>query len=333
MRPLRFWLLGTLLLAWLGTGAAPVPPVRAQDASHDVPMFRGNPARTGEMPGPGPSGSPVAIWRFAAGGSVASSPAVVGGTVYVGSVDHNLYAVDAVSGAERWRFAADGGVFSSPAVVGGAVYIGSRDGYLYAIGDPSPIVQATSAAQAESARAAEASSATASAQVAATAQAMNAFPDALATTAVQGTNLPAGFANPRPAPGMDGGPGWLPPGNPASAMVQVGILAEGQGVGGLVDCAVYASNDEARAAFAAAPAALKRAGWQARDAQGVGHDATCLVRATPSQSEAVCYVSRDDVVIAAGSSLALDAADAVFANANDLAVWASGVYDQTKRPG
>jgi outer membrane protein assembly factor BamB len=32
-----------------------------------------------------------------------------------------------------WRFKTDGFVLSSPAVVGGIVYIGSHDNYLYAL--------------------------------------------------------------------------------------------------------------------------------------------------------------------------------------------------------
>ena len=32
--------------------------------ANDVPMFRGNPARTGEMPGPGPGATPEVQWAF-----------------------------------------------------------------------------------------------------------------------------------------------------------------------------------------------------------------------------------------------------------------------------
>ena len=41
----------------------------AQDGSVGVPMFRGNAARTGEMPGPGPddSNGVEAIWTFSTG--------------------------------------------------------------------------------------------------------------------------------------------------------------------------------------------------------------------------------------------------------------------------
>lgn len=93
-------------------GTRPGQPAQllAQDGSANVPMFRGNPARTGEMPGPGPDDSNgiEMMWRFATGDVIASSPAVVDGVVYVGSWDANLYAVNADDGSERWRFVTDG---------------------------------------------------------------------------------------------------------------------------------------------------------------------------------------------------------------------------------
>jgi hypothetical protein len=111
------------------------PAVLAQDELSDVPMFRGNPARTGEMPGPGPddSGGIAEIWRAKIGNQSTSSPAVVDGVVYVGSDDGNLFAVDAVDGTERWVFATGEWIESSPAVVDGVVYVGSGDKNLYAL--------------------------------------------------------------------------------------------------------------------------------------------------------------------------------------------------------
>jgi outer membrane protein assembly factor BamB len=54
-----------------------------------------------------------------------SSPAVVNGVVYVGSVDHSVYAYNAGTGAKLWSYVTAGNVFSSPAVVNGVVYVGS----------------------------------------------------------------------------------------------------------------------------------------------------------------------------------------------------------------
>ena len=62
-----------------------------------------------------------------------SSPAVVDGTVYTGSSDGHLYAVDAATGVERWRFKTKGDVWVAPAVANGIVYFGSYDTHLYAV--------------------------------------------------------------------------------------------------------------------------------------------------------------------------------------------------------
>jgi eukaryotic-like serine/threonine-protein kinase len=62
-----------------------------------------------------------------------SSPTVALGTVFVGSGDGNVYALDARSGALRWRYRTGNVVHTSPAVAGGLVYAGSFDTYLYAL--------------------------------------------------------------------------------------------------------------------------------------------------------------------------------------------------------
>lgn len=53
--------------------------------------------------------------------------------VYVGSLDGYVYALDAARGEQRWRFHTNVSVWSSPAVVGGVVYVGSYDTHVYAI--------------------------------------------------------------------------------------------------------------------------------------------------------------------------------------------------------
>ncbi len=62
-----------------------------------------------------------------------SSPAVANGMVYVGSGDHNVYALDERTGALRWKFETGNVVHASPAVAGGTVFIGSWDRYFYAL--------------------------------------------------------------------------------------------------------------------------------------------------------------------------------------------------------
>jgi outer membrane protein assembly factor BamB len=65
--------------------------------------------------------------------AVDSSPAVVDGTAYVGSLDHYVYAVDVASGEQVWEYETGHQVLGSPTVVDGTVYVGSHDGHLHAI--------------------------------------------------------------------------------------------------------------------------------------------------------------------------------------------------------
>jgi outer membrane protein assembly factor BamB len=58
---------------------------------------------------------------------IRSSPTVVGDMVYVGSLDKNLYCLNANSGNVIWKFSTLGAITSTPAVVDGAVYITSSN--------------------------------------------------------------------------------------------------------------------------------------------------------------------------------------------------------------
>ena len=72
-------------------------------------------------------------WGFESGDLYTASPAWAAGTLYLGSGDGRLYAVDPMSGKVRWRFATEGRIRASPAVAGDRVYVGSADGTLYAL--------------------------------------------------------------------------------------------------------------------------------------------------------------------------------------------------------
>lgn len=97
-------------------------------------MFRHDPQHTGRSPYIGPE-VPNLLWTFSAGGWIQSSVAIgEDGTLYVGSTDKNLYAINP-DGTLRWSFKTDSFIDSSPAF--GAktktVYAGSWDGKIYAL--------------------------------------------------------------------------------------------------------------------------------------------------------------------------------------------------------
>src|ERR1700730_10409627 len=106
-----------------------VPP----QISLHAEMFRGNPEHTGVYEASGVPQFHKIKWKFHTAGSVISSPAVDGSTVYVGSTDGNFYAVDLASGAPKWKFTTEARITSSPAVEQGVVYFSSYDGKFYAV--------------------------------------------------------------------------------------------------------------------------------------------------------------------------------------------------------
>ncbi len=75
------------------------------------------------------------LWNYTTGDGVSSSPVIVNGIIYVGSRDHNLYAIDAGSGALLWNFTDfdNNWVSSTPAVADGTVYIGGYRNKAYAL--------------------------------------------------------------------------------------------------------------------------------------------------------------------------------------------------------
>lgn len=96
------------------------------------PHYRGNPQLQGTAPGL-IGNDPKLAWTFATKDEIISSPAVVDGTVFIGSTDNSVYAIDQVTGDERWSYRTGDMVEAPAMVLDGRVYIGSSDGILYAL--------------------------------------------------------------------------------------------------------------------------------------------------------------------------------------------------------
>jgi outer membrane protein assembly factor BamB len=97
------------------------------------PTFHGNAARTGVYAAAGPLHAPTVQWTFKAAGPILTSPAVLDGVIYVGSMSGHLYAVDQRTGKEKWNFKSRMPIASSPAIADGTVYFVSSAGSLAAI--------------------------------------------------------------------------------------------------------------------------------------------------------------------------------------------------------
>ena len=73
------------------------------------------------------------LWKFKTGGAVISSPIVVDGTVYVGSEDHRLYALNSKEWGSKWEFYAGERIIASPTFSDGYIYFSSRNNKVYAL--------------------------------------------------------------------------------------------------------------------------------------------------------------------------------------------------------
>jgi outer membrane protein assembly factor BamB len=97
------------------------------------PMAGYCPTRPGRSGRLGPQ-TPTVRWRFKTGAVASMSPAVAAdGTIYIGSNDRNVYAIDP-SGRERWRAQLPSNINDSGFVIGndGSIYVGCADGRMYA---------------------------------------------------------------------------------------------------------------------------------------------------------------------------------------------------------
>lgn len=87
--------------------------------------------------GPAPSAimthSPRVLWRYQTEEEVRATPAIGNGMVYIGSYDHNLYALDQKTGRLRWNYSSDAGICATAAVWRHLVIAGSQDFNIYGI--------------------------------------------------------------------------------------------------------------------------------------------------------------------------------------------------------
>jgi len=121
----------------LGENTISGPVTYADDGT--VSTYQGDPARSGAMPGPGPSWTlPIIVkWKYDLGSNESvnfkpSAPVVVNGIVYM-NFGRDVVALDAHSSAEVWRFTTGDQIGSVPTVAGGILFVGSNDDHLYAI--------------------------------------------------------------------------------------------------------------------------------------------------------------------------------------------------------
>lgn len=118
--------------------AAPSEPSPAAPFTAPWTCFRGdglnNACRSGTV-----SEAPRLLWTFDAKDEILSTPAIVGGTVYIGTSSQGLLALaldpgeGVARGKELWRAPIEAKVEAAPTVHQGTVYVGDHSGVLHAV--------------------------------------------------------------------------------------------------------------------------------------------------------------------------------------------------------
>ena len=73
------------------------------------------------------------LWKFKTGGPLHASPVIANGTLYIGSTDGKLYALDAKQWGIKWVFDAGDAIRYSATVLGNRVYFSARNNKVYAL--------------------------------------------------------------------------------------------------------------------------------------------------------------------------------------------------------
>ncbi len=142
-------LLPAVVTLWPQPGAVPVPRAPVVTLHHDWSKYCGNLAMTGTAPADARLaasnvGKLQLLWRRQLFGTIASSPSLSRGTLYIGDWSGTLWALDAGTGETRASAnlgtteAAQCnppslGVTSAPDIVNGTVYVAGGDSFFYAL--------------------------------------------------------------------------------------------------------------------------------------------------------------------------------------------------------
>src|SRR4051812_26438673 len=106
--------------------------VFAVNLSADWPVFRGNALQTGVAETGLPDKLEI-LWKYETGNAIEGTAAIVQDTVYIGSGDEFLYALNLADGKPKWKYKAGAPIKVGVAVNGGLVYAGDEDGKFHCV--------------------------------------------------------------------------------------------------------------------------------------------------------------------------------------------------------
>jgi len=104
-----------------------------KDALASVARTKGVQVRTGAQTSSIKMGGIKPLWKFKCEDEIRGTPAISQGSLFIGSYDNNLYALDASNGEFQWKYPTEGGIVSCPAILDGNIYVGSEDKLLHVV--------------------------------------------------------------------------------------------------------------------------------------------------------------------------------------------------------
>ncbi|MDE0426324.1 MAG: PQQ-binding-like beta-propeller repeat protein [Candidatus Poribacteria bacterium] len=109
--------------------ASVTPPPRAEDWH----TFMHNLGFSGVSPDKNLTPPLELLWKFKTGGPIYASPVIANGTLYIGSTDGKLYALNAKQWGVKWVFDAGDAIRYSAVVLGDRIYFNARNNKVYAL--------------------------------------------------------------------------------------------------------------------------------------------------------------------------------------------------------
>jgi outer membrane protein assembly factor BamB len=128
---MRIKLLSVAALA--GVLAISIGAVKVEET--DWASFRGGPENRGVAKSKLPE-KLKRLWKFEAGEEVASTAAIVGDRIYIGTQNRKLLALKLEDGTKTWEYQAKGAISAGACVIGGekgTIFIGDEAGWFHAI--------------------------------------------------------------------------------------------------------------------------------------------------------------------------------------------------------
>ena len=104
----------------------------AAHATETWNSFRGNPQLNGVAQSPLPADLDL-LWTHTTQDAIESTAAISNNTVFIGSLDNRLYALDLATGALKWQYQANGEIKSSATVYDSTLYFGDEHGTFHAV--------------------------------------------------------------------------------------------------------------------------------------------------------------------------------------------------------